>query len=302
MLRLLDYEKTPLARVMELIRREAARYGVLIEGSSLVDLLPQAALNASASWYLQFEDFAPEKVLEIRIAKAETEQLSLAHEEPPIPEGASMRIMLPKDPDFKGFTEDVASATVTPGGGAVSALAGALAAALAQMVSGLTLGKRGYDEVENNMLAIQSAAAALRIKLVSAADQDVEAFQNLMSAIRLPTADPERENAIQSATVDATDVPLEVVRHSYDALLLLEQVVELGNHNAVIDAAVGAQMGAAAVESAALNVRINLLGLNDAEVVQRYLQEVNRIVELTRQLTPRITAAALRRVGLSEGA
>lgn len=300
---LTNYRRTPLYRVLELLRREAAHAGLTIERCGLDGFVPQAALLESAGWYMQLADFKPEQLLEQRISEAEGRPTPLALEEPPVPEDATQHVFLPTISDaqrLESFASAVGQSTITPGGGAVSALAGALAAALAEMVSGLTISKRGYEEVEQNMRAIRTAATAVRAKLLASVDQDVEAFQHLMDALRLPKADTERPAAIQAATLTATQVPLEVARNGYAALQLVAQVAELGNHNAAIDAAVGAYIGLAAVESAALNVRINVLGLEDTETAERYTAEVTRLIETARQLAQQVIAVASRRGGLTE--
>lgn len=300
---LTNFERTPIYRVMELLKIEAARYGVAVESTELVGLIPEMALLDSAQWYLQLEGFDPNRILERRLAQAEMEQTPLGAEEPPIPDDATAHVVLPSIDEYHrpaAFTESVAQSTVTPGGGAVSASAGALAAALAEMVSGLTIGKRGYEQVEGNMQAIKSTAVVLRSKLLDAIEDDIEAFNHLMSTIRLPKDDPDRQRAIQKATLHAAEVPLQVARLSYEAIQLLGQAAEFGNHNASIDAAVGAHLAMAAIEGSALNVRVNLMSLKDESLIQRYTTEINHIVRSARQLCPQIIAVVSQRTGLNE--
>ncbi len=301
---LTDITQTPIYRVMELLKLEAARYGVTVESCELVGLIPEAALIDSVQWYLQLADFDPHRILERRLAQAEAERTPLATEEPPLTDDATTHIVLPSIDHYNrpaAFTESVAQSTVTPGGGAVSASAGALAAALAEMASGLTIGKRGYESVENNMHAIKSTAGVLRQKLLDGIEDDIEAFNHLMYTIRLPKDNPDRQPAIQKATLHAAEVPLQVARLGYEALQLLGQVTEIGNHNAAIDAAVGAHMALAAIEGSALNVRVNLMGVQDETLVQRYTDEIDHIVTSARQLCPRIISIASQRSGLTEG-
>ncbi len=301
---LTNFEQTPLHRVMELLRIEAARYGAAVESSELIGLIPEAALLNSAQWYLQLENFDPDLILERRLAYAEQQQSPLAAEEPPIPDDATAHVVLPTIDEYNrpiAFTDSVAQSTVTPGGGAVSASAGALAAALAEMVSGLTIGKRGYEQVAGSMQAIKSTAGVLRDKLLDGIEEDIEAFNHLMVTIRLPKDDPDRPRAIQKATLHAAEVPLQVARLSYEAMQLLGQAAEFGNHNASIDAAVGVHMALAAIEGAALNVRINLMGLKDEALVQRYTGEINHLVRAARQLSTQIIATVFQRTSLSEG-
>jgi glutamate formiminotransferase/formiminotetrahydrofolate cyclodeaminase len=301
-LTLMDFRQTPLPRVIELIRREAARYGAVIEQCELPGLIPQAVFTDSAAWYLSITNFDPHNLLESRIVEAEGKQIPLAGEEPPIPADATMHIALP-DAQAHGlrvFAGAVAEPSVTPGGGAVSALVGGLSAALAEMSAGLTLGKRGYEETTERMRAIQSTAASLRARLLQTVDDEIEAFQQLMAALRLPQGETGREDVIQAAMLHATDIPVEVARLAFEALQLLEQAVAQGNHNTVVDVAVGGYMALAAIESAGLNVRSNLLGLTNADIVRRYTEEVERLVAAGRDLKQKIVETAEQRAGLVE--
>jgi glutamate formiminotransferase / formiminotetrahydrofolate cyclodeaminase len=307
-LNLTDYTVTPLHRAVELIRREASRYGAMIHSTELIGLIPEKAVLESSAWYLQMLDFRRESVLENRIEQAEAEIPPLGDEEPPIPEDATSHIALPATDETRRpeqFANAVAQATAMPGGGAVAALVGALGAALAEMTAGLTLGRKTYADVEDKMLASRAAANKLRERLIQAVSQDIDAFDMLMQVLRRAKNESDAdaaETAIQQATMGAADIALKIVRMAYEVLQMMEQVVELGNHNAVIDAAVGAHMAAAAVESASMNVRVNLLGVNDPYLVTRYIDEVHHILTETRALHPRIIAAAYQRAGLDDGA
>ena len=153
---LTDYRRTPIARVVEMIRREAQRYGVAIEKSELIGLIPQQALEDAAVWYLQLDDFEGEQVLERRMQSAQ------------------------KDADdaqgSAGFLDALASAQPTPGGGSAAAQSGALAAALVAMVGRLTVGKKAYAEVEEQMQALVTRAEALRAEFSRAVAADAAAF------------------------------------------------------------------------------------------------------------------------------
>lgn len=301
---LTDIEQTPIYRAMELLRLEASRYGAAVESCELVGLIPEAALTDSVQWYLQLDNFDPSRILERRLTQAEQERTPLATDEPPLTDDATTNIILPSIDSYhrpSAFAEAVAQATVTPGGGSVGAAAGALAAALAEMASGLTIGKRGYEAVESNMYAVQSTAGTLREKLLDFIEDDIEAFNHLMYTIRLPKDNPDRQQAIQKATLHAAEVPLQVARLAYEAMQLLGQVTEIGNHNAVVDAAVGVHMALAAIEGSALNVRVNLMGVQDETLVQRYTSEITHILNAARQLCPNIVETASQRSGLAEG-
>lgn len=298
---LTDYRRTPVARVVEMIRREAARYGVAVTCSELIGLAPQDFFVEAARWYLQLDKFAPDQILEYRIQRAEAAEAALAAQEPPIPEDAARPVIAvePVPPAPTAFVDAVAAGTPTPGGGAVAALAGALSAALAEMVARLTVGKKRYAEVEQTMQAIIAAAADLRARLLAAIDEDVAAFDGVLAATRLPKDDPSRKEAIQKATIHAADVPLEVARLALEAMRLAGQVAAQGNVNAASDAATAALMGLAAVEGAALNVRINAAGLDDAQLAARYRRDVATLVETARDLREAILRTVEARAALA---
>jgi glutamate formiminotransferase/formiminotetrahydrofolate cyclodeaminase len=303
---LTNYLKTPLHRVVELIRLEAARYGASIESSELIGLIPEAALQQSAAWYLQLENLTAELILEERIRQAElqTQQSALPEGEPPIPEDATFHVMLPSTNEARRpeqFAIAVAQATATPGGGAVLCLSGALAAALTEMVAGLTIGRRGYQEVEERMVAIQSTAYRLREQLLTYLSEDIQAIDDLMEALRQARKQDDGDSAlIQQATLQAADVPLKAAHAIWEVLQLLEQVTTQGNHNAVIDAAVGANMALAALESAALNMQVNLLGITDDDLTARYRDDMKVILQAARPVHRQLIEAASQRVGLAE--
>ena len=189
---------------------------------------------------------------------------------------------------LNSFLEELASSSPAPGGGSVAALAGALGAALTSMVCQLTIGKKKYAEVEAEMKGILAQAEALRTRFTSLVDEDTAAFNKVMEAYGLPK-DSEaqkalRTAAIREATKEATQVPLEVMKHCIDGLALAGNVAAKGNVNSVSDAGVGALMLHAACESAALNVRINLKGLTDNEFVGWKTDELDSLLKTGRMM------------------
>ena len=201
-------------------------------------------------------------------------------------------------PDPAPFVATVAAGTPTPGGGAVAALAGALSAALAEMVARLTVGKKRYAGVEETMQAVVAAASDLRTRLLAAIDDDVAAFDAVMAAYRLPKDDADRAPAIQAALVRAADTPLHVARLALEAMQLAERVATQGNVNAASDAATAAFMGLAAVEGAAMNVRVNAASLEDTDAADRYRRDVAALVEQAHALRDAVVTAAESRAGL----
>jgi glutamate formiminotransferase/formiminotetrahydrofolate cyclodeaminase len=276
---LTDFGKTPVFRVVEMVRREAARYGCSIVKTELVGLIPQAALIDAAQWYLQIDGFTPDQVLEYRIGETLGETLAKVSD----PSQGLTPV---------AFLEAVAAGAATPGGGAVAALAGALAAALTTMVARLTIGKKKYAEVEAEMKDVVVRAEALRAQLTAAIDADSAAFEAVMAAMKMPKDAEEqkaaRAEAIQAATQGAIDVPLGVVRACVDVLELARLAARHGNVNAASDAASASHMARAAIEAAAMNVRINAAGLDDKESTQQQVDELNRLRAYSAQLADQV--------------
>lgn len=270
---LTNFRKTPIARVVEFIRREAGRYGVGVHHSELVGLIPQEALVDAAVWYTQMDQFEPEQVLETRLNAARQEAAAGA---------------LPA----ADFLEALASGDPTPGGGSAAALTGAMAAALVAMVARTTLGKKKYAEVEAEMEGLIPRAEALRGELQAAVRRDADAFEAVLEAYRMPKdsaeAQPARQAAIEAAMEGAARVPLEVIGLLVEVLEMAEQVAARGNLNALTDAASGAELAHAALRSASLNVRINLSSLQDQELTNRLWEDLQHYEERAAILGERI--------------
>ncbi len=244
---LTNYHKTPLALVVETIRREAARYGVMIHHAELVGLIPQAALVEAAVWYLQLDQFKPEQILEQKLYAMlqPSQKQSIEH------------------PEYgTEFLDALASIAPTPGGGSAAAYSGAAAAGLVSMVARLTIGKKKYTEIESKMQAILTQAEALRSDLTHSIQLDSSAFESVMTAYKLPKDTHEqlgiRQKAIEQATLLATQAPLGVAHKSLQVLELADQIIRLGNISALSDGATGAALAAAAIHGAAFNIRINV--------------------------------------------
>lgn len=259
---LLNFERTPIYRVQELVRREAARHGLSITHAELIGLSPQKAFMEVAKWYLQLDGMEDDQILEYRMAATEDEAQGLSEVVP------------------HGFLNAVAEPTPTPGGGSVAALAGALGAALAQMVAGITVGRKKYADVEEEAASILQKSGRLQAQLVDAISQDAAAFDRLLAAYRNKDAsDEERQMAIEEATVGTGEVPLKVGRLSRDVADLAREIAAIGNKNAATDAAAAGIMARAAAQIAALNVRVNATGLKDEERARAWRQEVDSLQE-----------------------
>ncbi len=257
---LTNFRGTPLAQVVEMIRREAQRYGVGIHHSELVGLIPQDALVDAARWYLQLDQFEPEQILEYRLANA-------------LADGGGT-----PEPDF---LEALAEGTAAPGGGSAAAYSGAAGAALVSMVARLTLGKKKYAAVEAEMFSMLEQSEKLRRRLKESIERDAAAFNEVMLAFKLPR-DTEEEAAlrlktVEEATLHAARVPLETAQMALQVMELAEIAVGSGNLNAISDAATGAALARAALTGAGYNVRINLAGMTDPTPGAPLMQELASI-------------------------
>lgn len=270
---LTDYTRTPIATVVELIRREAARYGVAVHHAELVGLAPQASLIEAARWYLQLDQFEPDQILETRLYEATQGSPS----------------------DGPDFLEALASGTATPGGGSAAAHAGAVGAALVGMVARLTVGKKKYAEVETDMKAAAEQADSLRSQLVKAVARDAEAFGAVMAALKMPKESDQqkaaRAEALEAATHGAAEVPLEVCRLAVEVMGLAALVAERGNVNAASDAGAAGAMAKASLEAAGMNVRINANSASDATAVRAWLDELTELDERAAGYSGRIHQA-----------
>lgn len=183
--------------------------------------------------------------------------------------------------DIIDFVATTASNEPVPGGGSIAALSGALAAALAEMVANLTIGKKKYVEVESEMKGIVEALEVKRQELVELIDKDANSFDDVMKAFKLPKETDEekaaRSAAIQEGTKYAASVPLQTAKVAYSIMEYSKIVVEKGNTNAVTDGAVSAMMARTAVLSALMNVKINLGSIKDEKFVSDMTAEVNEL-------------------------
>ena len=185
------------------------------------------------------------------------------------------------------FIDELASAAPTPGGGGASAYAGALAAALASMVGNLTVGKKTYADVEDEVRASLARLDALRARLVALVDEDARAFGPLAAAYRLPKATPEEQAAknaaLRQALVGASDVPLAIMRAVADVVDEADYLAHHGSKMARSDAGVAAAFARAASDGASLNIFINAASMDDAAQAARYRGEAESLAARTRE-------------------
>ncbi len=262
---LTNYRQTSIARVVEMVRREAQRYGVGVHHSELVGLIPQEALVDAAVWYTQLDQFEPSQILEQKLFEAMRSE-------------ASETAGGAETPDF---IDQLAAATPTPGGGSAAAHTGAAAAALAAMVARLTVGKKKYAAVEAEMWQIIEQADELRGQLKRGVEEDARSFDGIMEAMRLPKDTEEQQSlragALEKATLHASRVPLSAAEKCLAVMGLCLKAAELGNLNAISDAASGLTLSRAALGCAAYNVRINLSSLSDPAPAVELLERLKTV-------------------------
>ncbi len=282
---LTNYKKTPWHTVFEVAREEAEKAGLIVTGSELVGLIPKQAVLDAGRYFLrkqgkssgvserelieeavlsmglsQIAPFDPnEKIIEYRIRE----------EEPLVSMG------------IREFMDELASDSPAPGGGSVAALEASLGAALSSMVANLTVGKKGYEDVREEMIEVAEEAQDMKDRFLYLIDEDTRSFNRLMAAMKMPKKTEEekkaRQEAIDAATMDAARVPLRVAELAAEAFDLARVVAQRGNVNSVSDAGVAALSLRAAVHGACLNVEINLSGLPDSEEKASMLERVSEL-------------------------
>ena len=186
-----------------------------------------------------------------------------------------------KSLSVKEFIDKVTGNDPVPGGGSVSALNGSLAASLAAMVANLTVGRKKYAEVNDEMEQISARMTEQSAKLLADVDRDAEAYDRVFAAFKLPKETDEekavRKEAIQRETKYAAEVPMEVARTASELLPMIDAAARRGNSNAVTDATVAMMCARTAVIGALLNVRINLTSITDEAFVKAMTEEADRL-------------------------
>lgn len=204
---------------------------------------------------------------------------------------------------IESFAEALGSSAPTPGGGAASALVGALAAALAEMVARFTIGRKAYLAVEPQARDIAQRAARIRVALLALVTEDERAFQVVSAAYQRPRATDEersqRDTAIQEALRVAMRPPTDALRLARDAVTLARDIAQIGNATVLSDAACAATIGEAAARSAALNVLANVALLRDTQAGEQALAEARATLAETAQTRDETLAIVYRRMGVA---
>lgn len=284
---LINYNITPPHIAFDTICEEAAKRGLRVTGSELVGLIPLQAMLDAGRHYLLKQEKSPgvpeEELIKTAIMSMGLRDVAEFDSQKKIIEYQVREVKGPLvRKDLRDFTNELSSESPAPGGGSVSALAGALGSALASMVANLTIGKKGYEDSWDEMTDVAIKAQHLKDELLRAVDRDTEAFNSLMSAFGLPKKSDdqiaERESAIEQTTKNACLVPLDVMKNSLEVLKLAKIVAEKGNANAASDAGVASLMALSAVQGAGLNVKINVPGIKNDAFVDRMKNEVKMII------------------------
>jgi glutamate formiminotransferase/formiminotetrahydrofolate cyclodeaminase len=298
---LTNFRESPMHLIYDEIRKEADERGLIVTGSELVGLLPKDALLAAGEHYLSKQNMCrgvnEGELLDVAIRSMGLNDLYPFDIKDKVIEyrvGDGGKQLV--DLTVSGFADELASDSPAPGGGSTAAVAGALAAALAAMVGNLTFPKKQYREVRPQMDSGSFEAQRIKEKLIRLIDEDTRAFNQVMAAFALPKKTEEqqktRQKQIEAANQQATLKPLEMMRTVQDLIPLLELMEKHGNSNSLSDVGVGALAALTCVRGAALNVAINLGGLEDADFVTevgKEMQQLRReIVESAEAIATRI--------------
>src|SRR6516162_2566017 len=248
---LTDTDQSPIARVFEYVRREAARYGVMPLSSEIVGLIPKKALEDAAEWFLQVENFDSSLILENRLAGVMSGKVAVG----------GLRA------GVEPFVEQLAAPTATPGGGSASAAAGAMAAGLGGMVAGMSRGKKAYLRYERELSESIARLAEIREQLKAAIDADADSFNEVMAAFKKQRENPQAPVEVDTALKKATSIPLMVAERAREVRSILESLRPITNPKMASDLTVGSALANAAVQGALANVEINLGDVKDEAFV-----------------------------------
>jgi len=259
---LTDFEQTPIHRVFAMVKREAARYGVMPLSSEIVGLIPKKALEQAAEWFLQVENFDSSLILENRLAGVMGGKMAVG----------GLRA------GIEPFIEQLAAPTPAPGGGSASAASAAMAAALATMVASRSRGKKAYVAYERELSEAIARLAEMREDLEAAIDQDAESFDAVLKAYKQAKEASNGDQIIATALGQATSVPLGVAEKAREVAVIAEKLGPITNANMKSDLTTAVALAEAAITGALANVDINLESLKDAA----FVSEVRRRASLVR--------------------
>ena len=272
-----DISQTPLHIAYDEVSRAAAARGLRVTGAEIVGLMPKQALLQAGRYYLG-KQHRSKGISEEEILKIAVKSMSLDDLKPFEPKEKLIECLMEDEAEMaekeklarmslKALAAETASESPAPGGGSIAAAMGALGAALATMVANLSADKRGWDARWEEFSLIAEQGQSLVKELLALVDEDTAAFGRIMAALGLPKGTEaekaERAQALEAATLYATQVPLRTMETAFKVFALAKEMAENGNPNSVSDAGVGAIAARGAVMGALLNVKINAAGLAD---------------------------------------
>jgi glutamate formiminotransferase/formiminotetrahydrofolate cyclodeaminase len=283
---LLNYREVNLHDVFEAVKEEAEKLGVKATGSEIVGVVPIESLILAGKFYAKKEDLNISD--EEELVNLAIEKLGLSELYPFKPDEKVIEYMIQEtgplaSMKINSFLSELASSSPAPGGGSVAALSGGLGAALSSMVCNLTLSKEKYTDVQDDIKKTLKQSEKLRKKLTKLIDEDTNAFNDVIKALKMPKETDEqkkvRSKAIQEGYKTAAQVPLDTARTCLQILDTAKTVAEIGNVKSITDAAVSALMASSGVESAILNVKINLSSIKDEDFVKKISNELENILK-----------------------
>ena len=243
---LTDFEQTPIHRVFESVKREAARYGAVPVSSEIVGLIPKMALEQAAEWFLQVENFDSSLILENRLAAVMSGKMAVG----------GLRA------GIEPFIEQLAAPTATPGGGSAAAASGAMAAGLAAMVASMSRGKKAYLQYESQLSEAIAQLSVLREELKAAIDADAESYNEVRKAYKAAKESADGSTLIVSALRQATNVPLGVAEKVVEVRRIAKELKPITNPNMGSDLTTAIALANAGLEGSLANVQINLDSLD----------------------------------------
>ena len=285
---LTNYKITPLHVAFEETRKAADDRGVRVTGSELVGLIPLQPMLDAGKYFLEKQGMSS-GVSEAELVDCAIRSMGLNELGSFDPKKKIIEYLLRDDKQsrlvnmsVRGLVNETASDCAAPGGGSISALTGAMGAALGTMVANLSAIKKGWEDRVGEFSPWAEQGQLLKDKLVALVDEDTRAFDAIMSAFGLPKDTAEqvviRKQAIQDASKYATEVPYRTMQTAYECLPLLKQMAEHGNPNSLSDVGVGALCIKTAVRGAWLNVLINAQGLADKPWADNIVAEAKALL------------------------
>lgn len=306
-----DINTTPLHVAFEEVCRAAAARGLRVTGTEIVGLVPKRVLLESGRYYLEKQQRSL-GISEDEIIKIAAKSLGLSDLKPFNPREKVIEFLMEDEAvmaekerlirmTLKGFARETASESAAPGGGSVSAYMGALAAALGAMVANLSAHKRGWDDRWKEFSDQAVKGQDIMERLLKLVDEDTAAFAKIMNVFSMPKGTEEekaaRAEAMEKATLYATQVPLRTMQTALEAMPLALEMARKGNPASASDAGVGAIAALAAVKGAQLNVRINAAGLKDRAMADSLTAEAEKIAKEAAEKEAEILSEVNKNIG-----